>query len=345
MFAAIIFAYFSGVFWTEDNVPRVFNALVIFLSQNIVLLMAMAYYFFFKKSLTRSAAVAMTVLIVVEIVAHTLAGSRGVIVGIIQNVLVATLAISGCVEFSRRTVLWAIAAMPLLVILLAGAFAISTYNRANRDSGASLDVGRAVELAGESTSDFSDNTALDILIPAIAARVGFFDYSAEIIAHRAEYSSVINFAAYGRSIVDNVLTPGFDVYDQPKISNAMQFVYLGLGPPSKQMVMESYQSDQLGIYGEFYALFAYFALPFMFLVAYSFKRIYVGLTGASPFNLVMKRVVVLFVFIRMIDSFGVDWTILETLPLVAAVYIYRSFFASRLGSAVVAEANGLCAAS
>jgi hypothetical protein len=43
----------------------------------------------------------------------------------------------------------------------------------------------------------------------------------------------------------------------------------------------------------------------------------------------MKRVVLLFVFERILDSFGVDWTIEETIPLLVAIFIYALFFAIR----------------
>jgi hypothetical protein len=329
MLAAIVFAYFSGIYWTEDNIPRVFNFLTIFLSQNIVLLMTLSYYLLFKKSLNKKVAVTLAALIVADMIAHTLMGSRGAIVSIIQNYILVTLAIGSCVQIRRKYFILGIVLFPVVAALLVGSFAISTYNRANRDSAASLDLGRAVELAKESSSALSIDSALDKVVPLIAARAGFFDFSAEIIAHRDRYDSVINLSSYFKSIVDNILTPGFDVYDQPKISNALQFVYAELGPPSKSGEAESYQSDQLGMYGEFYALFGYASLPLFFLVAYLLKRVYVRMRSKNPFVVTMKRVIVLFVFVRMLDSYGVDWTILETLPLVAAIYIYRYFFFSK----------------
>jgi hypothetical protein len=335
MLAAILFAYTSGIFWTEDNIPRVFNFLVIFLSQNIILLMAMSYYFLFEKSISRKIGLTIAILIILEMAAHTLLGSRGAIVGIVQSYMLASLAIAGSIWFSRKYFVLGVVLFPVVVGLLVGSFAISTYNRANRanrDSATSLDLGRTIELAAESSSALSVGQALDVVVPALAARAGFFDFSAEIIAHRDEYASVINLSSYAKSIVDNLLTPGFDVYDQPKISNALQFVYEDLGSPSKVQVAEGYQSDQLGIYGEFYALFGYASLPFLFLFAFWLKRVYVKLSNANLFIRAMHRVVVLFVFVRMIDSFGIDWTIGETLPLLVATYIYRFFFTSKRAS-------------
>jgi hypothetical protein len=341
MLVAIIFAYFSGGYWTEDNIPRVFNFLVIFVAQDIILLMAMAYYFLFKKSLTRNVGVMIALLIVVDIVAHTLLGSRSAIVFTIQNYIVVTLVIVGCVQFRRRYFVLGIALFPVVVALLVGSFAISTYNRAYRNSGAGLDVSRALEVTVEASSALSVESTLDTVVPLIAARAGYFDFSAEIIAHRDEYSSVITPSSYAKSIVDNLLTPGFDVYDQPKISNALRFVYEGAGRPSKELVTESYQSDQLGIYGELYALFGYFSLPLFLLVAVALKKLYVRFREENPFTLVMKRVVVLLVFVRTIDSYGFDWTLVETVPLIAAIYIYRFFFSARRASIGRSSSRGI----
>jgi hypothetical protein len=328
MLVAITFAYFSGHYWNEDNVPRVFNFLTIFVAQEIVLLMALAYYFVFKQSLSKNARFLIVVMIAVDIVVHTLVGSRGAIVETLQNYVWVTLAIGGCLKFRRKSFVLGLILLPVLVALLVGSFAISTYNRAFRDGG-NLDVSQAFDLAIEGSSELSVESTLDKVVPVIADRIGFLDYSAEIIAHRDEYASVINLSSYAKSIVDNVLTPGFDVYDQPKISNALQFVYNGLGSPSKELVSESYQSDQLGIYGEFYALFGYASLPLFLLSAFLMKSVYGRMRSENPFILVMKRVVVLFVFVRTLDSYGFDWTILDTLARVAAIYMYRFFFPSK----------------
>jgi hypothetical protein len=332
MLVAIIFAYFSGDYWNEDNVPSVFNFLTIFVAQDIVLLMALAYYFVFKQSLSRKVGIVIAVMIAVDIVVHTLMGSRGGIVSTVQNYIWVALAIGGCLQIGRKYLVLGLLLFPVVVILLIGSFAISTYNRAFRDAG-TLDVSRAFDLALESSSELSVASTLDKVVPLIADRVGYFDYSAEIIAHEDKYASVLNLSTYAKSIVDNILTPGFDVYDQPKISNALQFVYTEMGFPSKERVNESYHSDQLGIYGEFYALFGYASLPIFLLIAFLMKRIYGRMRSENPFILVMKRVVVLFVFVRALDSYGLDWTILEALPRIAAIYIYRFCFRSRLASA------------
>jgi hypothetical protein len=328
---AILFTYFSGGGDPDATPSRFLSFLSLFLAPNIIVLMTLSYFLLFRKTLTRRFAITIGALIAVEMILHTLTGSRSAIVVIVQNSILVGLAMSGRIKFPRRYMALSLLLLPVIVGLLVTSFAVSTYNRAVKLSGGSFDIGAALDAARQSGSGLPIAASLDLVLPQVFSRAGFFDYSAEVIAHREQYRAVINLAAYGRSIVDNVLTPGFDVYDQPKISNSLLFVYREWGEPSKLAVstMEGYQSDQLGVYGEWYALFEYWSLPLLCAGAYLLKSMYVRLNSANPFVLMMKRVVVLFVFERILDSFGVDWTIEETIPLLAAIFIYALFFAIR----------------
>lgn len=330
MIAAIIFAYFSGGFWNSDNIPRAFSFLAIFLAPSITILMTLSYYLLFRKSLSKKFAFTIVLLLVADAAIHTLNGSRSAILIVVQNLIIVSLAVFGSVKLARRTVLICVAMSPVVAALLVATFVISTYNRSAQDAGRTFDLGRAFDLAVIASDRLTIGTDLDLLLPPIAARAGFFDYSAEIIAHREQYATVFNLSSYAKSIIDNLLTPGFDVYDQPKISNALRFVYDGLGTPSKELVADddNYHSDQFGIYGEFYGVFGYACLPLLFVAAFAFKRVYAKLRYKNPFNLALKRAVVLFVFAWSIDSYGVDWNILQALPLVVAMFIYAPFFAN-----------------
>lgn len=331
MVASIIYAYFAEIHWTPEDEPRIVTLLGFFISPNVILLMALCYFILFRRSLSRGVAITIAALIFIEMAAHTLAGSRSGIVTLIQNVMVAVLAIVSFIRLKRGLFFLMCAASPIVAALLVGTFAISTYNRVHlRTEGiGSIDVDQAVELAGEASSQLGENSELDVVLPPIFDRAGFFDYSAEIIANSDRYKEEFNLATYAKSIIDNLLTPGFDVYDQPKIANALVFIYADLGEPSKERVVEEYQSDQFGIYGEFYALFNWVSLPLFFLTAALLKRFYVRLRRENPFVLVMMRVVVLSVWIKIINSYGLDWTIIETVPLVAAIYLYTFFFRAR----------------
>jgi hypothetical protein len=329
MAVSLIYSYFSAIYWTPEELPRIAGLIGVFISPPIILLMALSYFILFRKTLDRRAAIAIGLLITLEIVAHTLAGSRSGITTLVQNIMLAVLAISSSIRIRRTHFILGCALAPLVLAILIGTFAISTFNRGHRDGASSINLSQAVELAGQAGSELSANSELEIVLSPIFDRAGFFDYSAEIIAHSDRYKQVFNLSTYAKSIVDNLLTPGFDVYDQPKISNALQFVYEDLGQPSKEQVTETYQSDQFGIYGELYALFGFASLPLFFLIAFMLKRVYVRLSSENPFTLAMLRLIVLSVFVKIVDSYGMDWTIIETLPFVAAIYLYKFLFRSR----------------
>jgi hypothetical protein len=330
LLAAIALSYVNGGLWGQDNIPRALSFLSLYLAPSVLVLMTLGYYFIFRASLPARFGVYVACLLIGEVMAHMLFGGRGAVVDLIQNCMLAVLAIAGSIKLRRRMVAIGVAMLPVVIVLLVVAFLASTYIRAARTATGAPSLTQGFTLAQESRDRISGAQALDVLLAPVASRAGFFDYSAEIIAHAQQYAGVINPGAYFRSIVDNILTPGFDVYDQPKTANALEFVYQQAGTPSKIAAEQFYQSDQLGIYGEFYVLFgAILAMPVMAFLAWSLKSLYVRIRIENPFTRGMSRIIVLFLFARIINSFGLDWVIGETLPLVAALFIYRYFFAVR----------------
>jgi hypothetical protein len=328
LIGAIVFSYLGGALWS-GGMPRAMNFLVLVLSPSMLSMLVLAYFILFRKTLNPVTGAAMIGLILLELLIHTVAGSRSAIVGLIQTSLLVMLALWGRVRVNRWLVGLGIASMPILIAMLVFSFALSTYARFARASGDAPDLERTAEFVAASTDDPLIIARLVIIAPQIASRAGFFDFSAEIIAHREEYSSIFNAGTYFRSIVDNVLTPGLDIFDQPKIANSMQFVYERWGTPSKAYVLESYHSDQIGLYGEFFALFGWGSLPLLFMLTYLLKRTYVRLSSPSPYMFAMKRVVVLYIFVRTLDTFGMDWTVSDAVPLVLAIFAYARFFKSR----------------
>jgi hypothetical protein len=333
---AIVVSYFTESHEPGEAPSRIVDFAELFVSANVIILMSLGYYFLFRKSLGTGFTLILGVLIFADMIVHTLTGSRSAIVGLIQDCLIVGLAMSGYIKLRRGYVVLGFVLLPFFATLLVGTFLVSTYNRSSREHGSSFDLARAWQTAQLATEDVPIEEGLGLTLPTVLARVGYFDFSAELIAHHAEYRSVINLPVYGESIVDNILTPGFDVYDMPKVANALQFIYMDYGTPSKVDVPAIYQSDQLGIYGEFYALFGYACLPLMFLVAYLFKQMYLQATSVNPFMLVAKRVIILYLFIETLRSFGIDWVLAETVPIVTAIYLYSYFFPSRRPPAVPA---------
>lgn len=339
LIAAILIGYSSIHYGVEDEPSNLASLLSFFLEPRTVIMMTLTFYLLFRDSLGRVFAVTIATLMILEMAVHTLAGSRSALVAFIENCALVVLAIRGCIRFPRRYFVLGVVLSPLIALAMVGSFAISTYNRGHRE-GSSFDVGQALSTATQQDLGL----AMDLAMPALFARAGFFDFSAEIMAHRDEYASVLNTGAYGRSIVDNLLTPGFDVYDQPRTSSALQFIYRDWGEPSKDAAAEFYQTDQLGIYGEYYGVFGYASLPLLFVTAYLLKLAFVRLRGANPFTLAMKRLVVLFVYVDLLHSYGVDWVLIETVPLLVAIFLYGPFFVARRQKTIEPAATAVAAA-
>lgn len=328
LLGAIVFTYLGGSLWS-GGMPRAMNFLTLVLSPSMLVMLVLAYFILFRKTLNPVTGAAMIGLIFLELMVHTISGSRSAILGLIQTSMLVMLALWGHIKFSRWLVGLGVAAMPIVLAIMVFSFALSTYARFARQSGDAPDLERTAEFVAASSNDPLIVGRLAIIAPYVASRAGFFDFSAEIIAHREEYASVFSAATYFKSIVDNVLTPGLDVFDQPKIANSLQFVYERWGTPSKIYVLESYHSDQIGLYGEFFVVFGWASLPLLFMITYVLKRIYVRLSSENPYAFAMKRVVVLYIFVRTLDTFGMDWTLTEAVPLVIAILAYARFFRSR----------------
>jgi hypothetical protein len=326
---AMIAIYSRGTFWSVDDLPRGLVFLVMFFAQSFIFLMSLTYFVVFHRTLTSGFRVALLLLLALEMVLHTLAGSRSAFVGIFQNVLIVCLAFGTVLRIPRRGVVLGVVASPFVVAALVAAFVLSTFTRTfGGSSGTTLST--ALEAAQTAGDRFTKDNVLESGLPIVLARAGFFDYVAEVVAHRRQYQGVINFPAYTRSITDNLLTPGFDLFDQPKISNSLRFAYEDLGQPSKIISADEYQSDQLGIYGEWYVLLGYASLPVFYLIGSLTKRIYTSIDDADPFLRTIKRVIVMTLFVETLNSFGFDWVIMDIVPLLVSYYVYRGFFPTRM---------------
>lgn len=172
----------------------------------------------------------------------------------------------------------------------------------------------------------------DDLLSRVFSRIGFFDINAEIISHAEQYANIFTIQNYLKSFFDNVVSPGFDYFDMPKISRSLIFIHEGFynGEPSK-IYLESNQimhSDQIGMYGEFYSLFYWPGIFLFFVVGKVFSFIYnLKFSQIASINC-FKNYIVLYVFSRFIYSFGIDWLIIESIPLLIILFVLMFFSGS-----------------
>jgi hypothetical protein len=326
---SMIYVYSDAAGGVSGLAGRALGIVSLFFNPGLIILMGLTYYWLFRDSLSRNFAIALLGIIILDIAVHSILSSRGALVTFVQNCMLIVLAISGSIKTTRKRFSIGVALIPVFVVLLLTLFAVATLNRINRATEGSLDLAQAATLAVESSARLTQNIDVEATgASAIFDRVGFFDFSAEIIAHADRYASVLSVESYGRSIIDNVLSPGFDLFDQPKISNALQFAYNDIGRPMKTVSIANYQSDQIGIYGEYYVLFGYGAFPLFFLTALLFKKVYVNLNDGVPFRLTIKRIAVLIIFGTVINSYGLDWLCLDIVSISASIYLFASRFKS-----------------
>jgi hypothetical protein len=231
-------------------------------------------------------------------------GSRAALFGMIETIFFTLLAL-GRYHVSRK----AIAAAAVLLVLSLPVFVIATYSRAIINSqGAHVSIdqqsGDLIHTVAEATHEI-DITRM--LVP-IFERTAYLDLTVDLIKNSKEYRKVINLPYYFESLVDNT-TPGFDVFNVPKASNALVHVYEGA--PLIRLA-DFYQSDQFNVYGEYYALFGgWLSVPAFFVVAFLFQSIYSRAKGRSPLATIIWRYFVIVLYFSWLLSFGTDWLILD----------------------------------
>ena len=294
----------------------------LFVDVYIIMLMIIIYLMMFKDKISRRYKIILSISLFVYVVIATLVGSRGAILTIIYFLLFSILSIHRTVYVKKSILILSVIMAPVLILI----FTVSTFLRPRLEKRENVGAETINVLKEFDLKETITNNSELVLSP-IFDRIGYLDYGAELIAHKEVYDPIFTFKYYGMSFVDNILTPGFDVFNTPKISNSQKFMYNSEGTPTKSKVDEAYQSDEFTIYGEFYVAFGkWFSLIAMFFLAFFLKRIYVKLSGKNIFELCIKRSIVLMVFYYFIQSYGIDWIASITLGFIVTFFIFKRFF-------------------
>ena len=252
------------------------------------------------------------------IVLMTLNGSRAGAHLIAVYTLIALLSQSKVLKFKIKQILLTTFLLPIAFIV----FIFATELRSN-DAIEGLSNKQKFEVVKNSLSQ-ENRFVTDIGLGIIFDRVGFLDYSTELVTYSNEYSSIFNFPYYFMSIIDNALSPGFTVFDKPKVSNSLSYVYENRGSPTLQSVNKYYISDALTIFGEFYALFyGWLSLIIFFLVGYLFNSYYIKINYSSSLELYSKRAILILIFYKLYNSFGIDWLIYDIIAIFFTYYFFK----------------------
>lgn len=292
-----------------------------FLNIAIIIFMVLIYFFLFQKKLKSTVKKVIIFGVLFFIIMQTMIGSRSAILTALNFIIFSILAINDFVVVKRKYLFFTLFLAPVMILF----FAVSTFLRPRVENRGVISSETVEVLKEFDLSNFSET--FDIVLMNISDRIGFLDYCAEIISNNEEYSSVFNFGFYSKSIIDNVLSPGFDVFDNPKASNALRFIYNADGIPKKSTVADAYQSDEFTFYGECYALFGkWFSLIPIFFTGFLFKTFYLSLNKNNIYLFYLKRGLILYVFYTMLNSFGLDWLCLDIFSIFFTYHIFKRFF-------------------
>lgn len=294
----------------------------LFVNLGTMLFMAIVFLFMFGKRIKvniRSAVIGSIVLLVIT---QTLTGSRSAILSMINYIIFTKLALWDNVKFKRKYLVFGASLLPIMILI----FAVATFLRPRLENRGNIG-NETFEVLKEFDIKEVTIEGSDLLLMRVFDRIGFLDYCAETMANSDKYSGIFNPWFYLKSIVDNILTPGFTVFDTPRVSNAVSFVYNDRGTPRLSKVDEAYQSDEFTLYGEFYALFGkWLSLVPIFFLGFSFKSIYLNLSPNNIYLFYLKRAIVLFVFYSTLNSFGLDWILLDVVAIFFTYHIFKGFF-------------------
>lgn len=315
--SSVIFNLSGALPYVVDNAPRIFGMMTAFLTGNISLFILGAYLFLFRKYVGRLSMVIFFAALTYYVAVMLIGGSRAIFITISEALLIFFVA-CGYFRIKKSLFFIILVLIPLVFFVIFNSFVFATSMRF-----------AAQQTEHDSVvSHIIDAYNIQKKIPSIrfyekiTERVGFIDFAVELTAHEKQYEPVLNRTFYAKSFIDNLFTPGFDIFDTPRVSNALSFIYNNRGDPSKKNVIKHYQSDQLTIYGESFVLFGWYALGVLFFCAYLLKHLYLALKSKKIYSVVLSKIILLYFFTRCFNSFGMDWVFIQIVPYIVIGYLF-----------------------
>jgi hypothetical protein len=297
-----------------------FATAVIFNSQ-IILLFTFSMLAYHYDNISKQLRILFIAISLCIILLLTLSGSRGGLLTVGMLFLFSVLAVKQKVMISKKLLLLILMVIPISLMF----FVSATFKR---------QVGIQEQITIEHLYKAYDEEVfssdrMKAYLGIIYYRIGFLDYSTEIIADRQKYSVILNGEYYIKSIIDNVLTPGFDVFGTPRVSHALSYISTGQAIPSRDQIRESYQSDQMGIYGEFYGLFYGFpALAALCFLAFIFQKTLTIFKTTNVLHSILLKAIMINLFYILLNSFGMDWFALDIIAAIITTFLFARFYVS-----------------
>ena len=309
-----------------DGSSRIINLLLVFCAPINIFIVVATYVFIYRVKIKLFYKINLFIVALILILLQTLGGSRSSLLSYCNILFFLVIVINKNYKVKAINVIFISVLIPVIINILTIVFISTTMLRANLDGGAnnystSQKFSKFVEIVQSDEVEDRKEEALNLLF----ARLGFFDFTSEIIAHKEIYEELFTPLSYVKSIADNLLTPGFDIFDYPKIGNGLSQIYRGGGRLSKSNI-ESYQSDQVSLIAEIFSFCGYWAFIFLFLLGRLFKILYSRSENIAPFNIGLRRIFLVIVFYSLLISFGFDWVLLEAVVFLVTIAIAKFFF-------------------
>jgi len=334
----------------DDNVPKIRNAIVLILilifidfsnvsstelfgrftgyiqyifNRHTILLFTFTMLVYHYNKISLRNLMLFMVLTIAVVILTTLSGSRSSILSVAMLLLMSVLAVKQRIMISKKIIIICLILIPLSFIL----FATATLKR---QLGITANVS-VEQLYAAKESEIFDFDNIEHLLVNIYYRLGYLNWSADLIANTEKFATIINSQYYFKSIIDNVLSPGFDVFNTRKASLALSYVNTGQNiPDDVHEVSQSYLSSQMGIYGEYYVLFyGYPALVVFFFLAFMIQRIYVNFKSKNNFRYYLYTAVMLNLFYLHLNSYGIDWFAMDVVTSIITVFLFVRFYDSK----------------
>jgi hypothetical protein len=324
----IIFIFTIGIIYSIQLASGFIGRLAGYISNIfnilIILLCSILYLILNYKNLSKITRSMFLVLFIGFVILQTLSGSRSALLSMAFLLLVGFLSVKSRIRISKRSILIIIVLACLSIIL----FPLATHIRAVL--GTVQSPFSSIEMSLLKETDIDGLQGITDLYRPIFDRIGFLDYSSVVIINHEIYSKIISFTYYCKSIIDNVLTPGFTVFEVPRVSHAMSYIARGESIPTVEDIMAAYQSDMPTIYGEYYVLFLGFpALIILFVLSFIFKKVYLSIRSKDTFSFYLYRALILYIFYIWLNSFGMDWLIFDISCIIITVGLFRRFYKMR----------------
>ena len=315
---AIIIDFLSSI-----NLPLISNVAIIitglFLRPMYIFYLLIVYFVCSRNKINSFCVKLFIFSILFYIIYRTLGGSRSGIYVVAKMILYICLVL-GVVKIKVRTIMLGCALIPLVVFV----FAYTTYMR--RTGGTDRTLSEKIQVAN-TVLNSSHLLSGEEAAAMIYDRIGYFDYACEMVTQREGLSTVVNFVSEIRSIIDNALTPGFDLFDQARMSHVIDKYYIYHRPVKKSELSElDYQSDELTLFGELYLLFHapinYFIL---LLIGILLRRCWVIQRYRVKEKDIIYKSILIYLFEIALSSYGIDWLILDIVSFVIIYKLYDTF--------------------